>query len=119
VLSSDSFVNVSTGLLLGGSVVLCWWYTWGTWRELRTDWRDFREAGDNARANRNERRAVARGRVCHRCGVGLSPRRLHRAVRTSQPEAPGAKWVYRCRCGELTVYDSAGQERYLDHTATG
>jgi len=114
VLSPQSIAEVGTGILLGGGVVLCWFYTWGRWAEWQRDWRDFREAAMLARANRLERDTFARGKACRRCHVRLDPRRLFRAVRNRSATVPGPSWVYRCHCGESTLYDAAGKGCQLE-----
>jgi hypothetical protein len=114
VFSTDSLVTLGTGLFLCGSVVLGWWFNWGTWDDLRRDWWDFRNAANLARANKEERQALARGKTCCRCHVPLNPRRLHRAVRSGQADVPVSGWVYRCGCGESTLYDAAGKGRRLE-----
>ena len=109
MISADSFVTVSAGLVIGGGVAFGWWHSWGTLHDLQTDWRDFRAAAQTARENARERRAFVHGRSCSRCRAGLNPRRLFRAVHCGSPGVPGAKWVYRCRCGESTLYDGDGR----------
>ena len=114
MISADSFVTIGAGLIVGGAVVFGWWQSWGSWQELRSDWRDFRAAAVGARENRRERRAFASGRSCGQCRRSLDPRRLFRAVHRASSDAVGASWVYRCRCGEVTVYDSAGVGHHLE-----
>ena len=100
--------------MIGGAVVFGWWQSWGSWQELRSDWRDFRAAAIGARENRRERRAFAERPL-------LQP--LSRIAGAKAPlprcaprpaDAVGASWVYRCRCGEVTVYDSAGVGHHLE-----
>jgi hypothetical protein len=112
-LSTYSVVHVVAVLLLVGVVVL-WWRSWTTWEELRTDWRDLRRAAENARANRKEREAFANGKSCPRCLVPLNPRRLYRAVHSGQASGADVRWVYRCKCGESTLYDDSGKGRHLE-----
>jgi hypothetical protein len=114
VFSTDSFVTVGTGLFLGGGVLLCWWFTWGSWDELRRDWQDFRKAANHARANEKEREAFARPTACCRCRVPLNLRRLYRAVRSDHADVPVSGWVYRCECGESTSYNATGKGRRLE-----
>ena len=104
-------MNVAAGLLVCAVVVL-WWRNWTTWEELRRDWWDLRRAAANARANRREREAFVSGKVCPQCLTSLHPRRLFRAVRSSYVAAD-AKWVYRCKCGESTLYDESGHGRHI------
>ena len=56
--STDALVTLGAGIVLGGSVVVGWWYTWGSWQELRRDWRDFRTAAANTRAQSAGARGV-------------------------------------------------------------
>jgi hypothetical protein len=106
-------VHVVAALLLCGAVVL-WWRSWTTWDELRNDWRDLRRAAENARANRKEREAFAGHKACSRCHAPLNPHRLYRAVRTGHARTTNARWVYRCKCGESTLYDDSGTGRHLE-----
>ncbi|HUR35418.1 MAG TPA: hypothetical protein VM032_16555, partial [Vicinamibacterales bacterium] len=114
VISADSFVTMGAGLVIGGGVAFGWWHSWGTFQELRADWRDFRAAANDARANARERRSFASGRSCSRCHVALNARRLFRAVNRESAATPGAQWVYRCRCGESTLYDGDGEGHHLE-----
>ena len=114
MISAYSFVTIGAGLVIGGGVAFGWWHSWGTLHELRTDWRDFRAAASDARENDRERRAFARGRSCSRCHAGLNARRLFRAVHCENTAARAARWVYRCRCGESTLFDGDGQAHHLD-----
>jgi hypothetical protein len=114
VISADSFVTIGAGLVIGSGVAFGWWHSWVTLQELRADWRDFRAAAHAARENARERRAFARGRSCSRCHVGLTAGRLFRAVHREWPATSGAVWVYRCRCGESTLYDDAGEGHHLE-----
>ena len=114
VISADSFVTIGTGLMLGGGVVFAWWHSWGSWIELRRDWRDFRAAAVAARENTRERRAFARDKSCSRCHVPLDARRLFRAVHCESAAPGGRGWVYRCRCGESTLYDVDGEGHHLE-----
>ena len=113
MLSTDAFVTLGAGIVLGGSVVIGWRYTWGSWHELRRDWRDFRTAAANARANRQERAAFACDKSCGRCHIRLNANRLYRAVRTNHNAPPTSRWVYRCRCGESTLFDVNGDAHPL------
>lgn len=117
MISADSVVTIGTGLLLAGGVVFGWRHTFGRWQEFRTDWRDFRAASANARENARERRAFASSRTCSDCHAPLDPKRLFRAVQREPLVAAGAKWVYRCRCGESTWYDDAGAGHHLEHAS--
>ena len=114
MVSTHTIVTIATGLLLGGSVAVSWWSTWGKWEELRSDWRDFRMAAAHARANKRERADFARGKRCGGCRRGIDPRRLYRAVRTGHAPAPLSSWVYRCRCGESTLFDGTAAPRPLE-----
>jgi len=118
VISGDSFVTIGGGLMIGGAVVFGWWQSWGSWHELRSDWRDFRAAAIGARENKRERQAFARGRSCSHCRRSLEPERLFRAVHRDTADAAGARWVYRCRCGEGTVYNSDGEGHHLESSST-
>lgn len=108
----DSVVTSGTVLVLG-FVVTLWWLTRGRWGELRQDWRDFRKAAGMGRAVRKQREAIAHGQACRRCGTRVNPGRLYRAVRTSRSAPPETRWVCRCPCGELTLYEGPGQSRRL------
>ena len=112
MISADSFVTIGAGLVIGSGVAFGWWHGWGTLQELRNDWRDFRAAAHDAHVNARERRAFARGRSCSRCHVGLSAGRLFRAVHHDSVTSR-AQWVYRCRCGESTLYDADGEGHHL------
>jgi hypothetical protein len=115
VVATPTIVTIGSGLLLGGSVALAWWwFTWDKWEELRSDWRDFRTAADYARANTRERAAFASGKRCGRCRHAVNPRRLYRAVRTGYVPAPPSSWVYRCPCGESTLFDGTGATRPVE-----
>jgi hypothetical protein len=105
---------IGTDLMIGGGVVFGWWHSWGSWHELRRDWQDFRAAARDTRANTRERQEFARGRSCSRCQASLLPRRLFRAVRHEPPATADARWVYRCRCGESTLYDADGEAHHLE-----
>ncbi|MEO7275254.1 MAG: hypothetical protein ABIX28_08075 [Vicinamibacterales bacterium] len=113
MISADSFVTMGAGLVIGGGVAFGWWHRWGALHELRSDWRDFRAAANDARENDLERRTFARGRSCSRCHVGLNARRLFRAVHREPCTTSGPQWVYRCRCGESTLFDGDGQAHHL------
>jgi len=114
VISTDSFVTIGAGLMIGGAVVFGWWQSWGSWDELRSDWRDFRAAAIGARENKRERKAFAHGRRCPECRRAIEPRRLFRAVHAETSDAAGIRWVYRCRCGEGTLYDRNGDAHHLE-----
>ena len=114
MVSADSFVTVGAGLVIGSGVALGWWHSWGTIEELRSDWRDFRAAAAAARENARARRAFAAGRSCSQCRVRLDARRLFRAVPHDPGGTSGAQWVYRCRCGESTLYDGNGEGHHLE-----
>ena len=112
MISADTFLTV--GVFLSGAAMFGWWHGRSTWSELRRDWRDFRAASLIARENTRERRAFACARSCSRCRVALDARRLFRAVHRPPFATSGPCWVYRCRCGESTLYDANGDAHQLD-----
>ena len=113
MVSTQVIMTIGIGLLLGGTVIASWRSTWGKWDELRRDWLDFRMAAELARANKRERAAFAHGKRCDGCRRAVNPRRLYRAVRTGHSPAPPSSWVYRCPCGESTLYDGTGRPQQL------
>ena len=113
MVSTHVIVNIGIGLLLSGSLLAAWRPTRSKWDELRRDWRDFRMAADATRANKKERAAVAQGKRCGRCRRAVNARRLYRAVRTGNSPAKPSSWVYRCPCGESTLYDGTGRPHQL------
>ena len=63
------------------------------------------------RPEHRARRAFAKGRACPTCNRQLRQQVLHRPIigETQSDE----HWCYRCSCGEITLFDLAGNAKHV------
>lgn len=91
--ASPTFRRVLLVLFLVGYLAFVWWIT--IYPQVR------------------EKARFAGGRICSLCNRPLRGKRLFRPVMPGAHEPSTVHWLYRCECGELTLYDQESRPQYV------